>query len=79
MNKKTKSADELHALIIDELRKKNEFDSVTPSKPYWHERDTSGRNWDLSSWRGYLIDVVEAKNFLEVFVNNLRDRYDISE
>ena len=79
MIKNRKSSNELHALIIDELRRNNEFDSVTPSKPYWHERDTSGRNWDLSSWKGDLIDVVEAKSFLEVFVNNLRDRYDISE
>jgi len=78
MNKVMKNADELHKLIVEKLRENTEFNSVTPSKPYEHERDAQGCNWDLQNWKGDITDVRAAKKYLLEFVNLVRDKYDLA-
>jgi hypothetical protein len=77
MTKKTKTADELQAMVVALVRRNSEYSLVTPGKPYWHERDSEGCNWDLTSWTGKGLDVAEAANEIASEVRLLRKKYDL--
>ena len=77
VSKPQKTAEELHNLIIQELRKNPEFNLVKPGKPYWHETDNNGCNWDISIWQGDVTDATEARNFLTPYILKLRISFDI--
>jgi hypothetical protein len=48
-----------------------------PCKPYRHERDSDGCNWDVSKWTGSQMDVVAAASEIAADVRILRGKYDI--
>jgi len=75
--KKQKTIEELHEIIVGLVRANPEFNNVTPHKPYWHEPDEDGCNWDLSSWSGSEILVLEAADFIRADLIELRTRYDL--
>lgn len=77
MEKTTKTSEEIRQLIITKLRENHDYDSVIPRHPYWHERDTEGCNWDLEKWSGDPKNTVEAKKYLQEFVDSLRLQCDI--
>ena len=77
MSKIFKSADELHELIVRLVRSYPEYALVTPGKPYWHERDTDGCNWNLNSWTGPAVYVATVASEIEAEVLRLRGKYDI--
>ncbi len=78
MEKLLKSADELHSLIVALVRRYSEYSSVIPNKPYWHERDSNGCNWDLNSWTGPREDVIAVVKKITEEVRYLRGKYDIA-
>ena len=77
MSKIVKSAEELHELIVTLVRRYPEYALVTPGKPYWHERDTDGCNWNLNSWTGPAVDVSTVASDIETEVLRFREKYDI--
>lgn len=78
MTRKIKSADEIQAMVVALVRRYPEFAVVTPGKPHWHERDSEGCNWDLTSWTGRELDVIEAANEIAAEVRILRKKYDLA-
>lgn len=78
MVKPPKTVDELHALIVALVRRYPEYSSVLPNRPYWHERDSDGCNWDLNSWTGPRDDVMAVAREIAEEVRYLRERYDIT-
>lgn len=79
MMKKQKTAEELHGLILELVRRNPDFNGVEPHKPYWHEPDANNCNWDLSSWSGSELLVSEAADSIRDEVRALRNKYDIAE
>ena len=79
MKKTIKTAEEIRQLVINELRINFDYNSITPQHPYWHERDAEGCNWDLVQWSGDKDDAINAKIYLQEFVNSLRTKFDIEE
>ena len=79
MKKPIKTAEEIRQMVFDELRLKSDYNSITPQRPYWHERDVEGCNWDLVNWSGDKDNAISAKIYLQEFVNSLRAKFDIEE
>jgi hypothetical protein len=52
MSKPTKTRDELHAMVLAEVRKFPDYDEVKPLSVYPHEPDEAGCNWDIGQWQG---------------------------
>lgn len=71
----TKSLDEIHALIVEEVRKNHDFDEVTPLRPHWHAIDQDGCNWDLSHWRGPAELAMLAREAIAPAVLEMRRMY----
>ena len=79
MKKPIKTAEEIRQLVINELRVNSDYNSITPQHPYWHERDVEGYNWDLVKWSGDKDGAINAKRYLQEFVNSIRTKFDIEE
>ncbi len=79
MAKVQKTAEELHELILGLVRQNPDFNEIEPHKPYWHEPDADGCNWDLTSWSGSGLLVSEAAHSIQDEMRALRMKYDISE
>jgi hypothetical protein len=75
--KPQKTVEELHEIIVGLVRANTMFNDVTPHKPYWHEPDKDGCNWDLSMWAGPALLVEDAAEFIRNDVLALRMKYDI--
>lgn len=75
MQKQTKNLNELHQLVIAALRTNPKFDEVEPHRPYIHEVDDRGSNWDISSWQGPRHMAEEAKDYLMNEVTAMRTKY----
>lgn len=79
MTKQVKTKEEIHELVIKQLRCNAEFDSITPFQPYIHEMDNEGCNWDIDKWSGNVEDVKSAKIYLQEFVTTLRNNFNVIE
>jgi hypothetical protein len=73
--RKNKTLEQLREMIEAEVRKYPDYVEVTPSRPYIHEPDEDGCNWDLTNWNGPAELVVLCKATITPAVRQMRAAY----